>query len=404
MYAALPLLSTTGLLLGHVGSLIKSIDLSNHPPEDQNAAAAKKNDDVQPASFDEKRRWGRIAANQIETMPLALMILWGSWNVTNSSLLSSVLFVVYAAARFWFVYAYLTAHSKRGLGFLVGHLVVLASTLSALAIGDDGSTVPMVSSLVLYIINFVALMKSIDPANHPEEDKLAEKPELFINMQRKNMELFRRWTRVAVNQQEQLPMALLVLWAAKYSGADVSVPFAAYAGFRSVYLLGYIWASNLRALGFIGSQLSMLGAMALGGFSLPMLATSALYMVNMAVLIKTADPNNQPKENMLVTEEQKAQHKAKLESIGFDRWTRICVNQLEQFPMALVTLWGALQVAHGSSFITGAFAVYAVARVAFAFFYLQAVRSARQLAFGLSLLTVLSSAVVGALSAFSSPA
>merc|ERR1712054_217000 len=312
MYSALPLLSTTGLLLGHVGSLVKSIDMTNHPPEDQDAAAAKKSDNVQPAGFDEKRRWGRIAANQIETVPLALMILWGSWSVTNGSLLSSVLFVVYAAARFWFAYAYLTAHSKRGLGFFVGHLSVLMSTLSALALGDSGSTVPMVSSLVLYIINVVALIKSIDPANHPEEDKLAEKPELFVNTQRKNVELFRRWTRVAVNQQEQLPMALLVLWAAKYSGADVSVPFAAYAGFRSVYLLGYIWASNLRALGFIGSQLSMMGAMALGGLSLPMLVTSALYVINMAALIKTADPNNQPKENTFVTEEQKVQHKAKM--------------------------------------------------------------------------------------------
>ena len=158
-----------------------------------------------------------------------------------------------------------------------------------------------------------------------------------------------------------------------------------------------IYASTgLRAVGFLGSQLSILAAIVLGGLPPPMLVTSLLYLINMGALMKTSDLDNQPKENPMVTEEMRSKHKAMKEAVGLDRMLRVCVNQLEQFPMALVTLWGAFHVADGSSLVTAAFGVYALFRVTFAIFYLQSIRPGRQLSFGLSLLTVLCSVLVAA--------
>jgi len=366
-------------------ALVKSINWTNHPPEDT------KPGDSPSQGFN---RWSRIAANQMETLPLALMVLWGSFNATNGGMFASFLFFAYTAARIFFVYAYLTANPLRGMGFFAGHLCVILGTLSALIMGSEGSGIPMVSSLALYILNLVGLLKSIDPCNHPEEDQLASKPDLFVNTQRKDMDTFHRWARVCVNQQEQLPMAMLVLWGARCTGADVSIPFVSYVVLRLVYMASYVMGSNLRGVGFLGGQLSIVAAMVLGGLSAPMLVTSLLYLINMIALAKTADPNNQPKENPFMTEEKKAEHKAKMKAMGFNRELRVCINQLEQFPMGLVTLWAVFQVTGGSSFTLGAFAMYLLARVAYAVFYLQAVGPARQLAFGVSLLSVISSAVV----------
>ena len=88
-------------------------------------------------------------------------------------------------------------------------------------------------------MNFAALLKSINPANHMKEDKLDERPDFFVNTQFKNKDTFHRWSRVAANQQEQFNMAILVLWAAYYSGADTNLPFIAYTVLRLIYIVGY---------------------------------------------------------------------------------------------------------------------------------------------------------------------
>lgn len=129
--------------------------------------------------------------------------------------------------------------------------------------------VAMACSLVLWIMNVVALLKSMDPNNHPAEDAK-------VGMTDKDREAFKekllkeggfsRWGRIAVNQQESFPLALVIMWAALLSCGNVIAiaqlmigTFIGYTVLRIGFVICYLYAlSPWRSICFLAGNACVL--------------------------------------------------------------------------------------------------------------------------------------------------
>jgi glutathione S-transferase len=63
-------------------------------------------------ALDDEQRWRRIVANDLESMPLALLVFWGAIQNGVSADLTKTLMVVYAVARLGHTVAYANGAAK----------------------------------------------------------------------------------------------------------------------------------------------------------------------------------------------------------------------------------------------------------------------------------------------------
>jgi len=99
-----------------------------------------------------------------------------------------------------------------------------------------------------------------------------------------------------------------------------------------------------------------------------------------------------------MNDEAKVAFKKRVEEQGgVDRWTRIAVNQVENFPTALWVLWACVYSenlnAHGSSYAQYFCGGYVVVRILFLVCYLMKLSPWRTIMFGLGQLAAISAGV-----------
>jgi len=128
---------------------------------------------------------------------------------------------------------------------------------------DPQMFVASVCNVVMFVIYNFSLVKAINPDDHPAEDSaLGINDEAKADFKKRVEEQggVDRWTRIAVNQVENFPTALWVLWACVYSEslcACVSLAqyfFGAYVVVRILFLVCYLkglspWRTIMFGLG-----------------------------------------------------------------------------------------------------------------------------------------------------------
>jgi len=155
--------------------------------------------------------------------------------------------------------------------FLGGQCSVVAAMVYGFlaAASDAQKVVPMACTTTLWLLYFASLLGAVDDNNHPEED-LA----LGINEQKrraasdKRAEGPTRMDRIAANQMESFPMALIVLWAAYILNAEktyLAAMFITYTVLRIFFVICYLFAlSPLRTIVFLLGQLTIVAVIILG--------------------------------------------------------------------------------------------------------------------------------------------
>jgi uncharacterized MAPEG superfamily protein len=293
----------------------------------------------------------------------------------------------------------------------------LLSTLST-AESDQGQPIRVALSIVIgifYLMNFMALVKAVNPHNHPAEDSkigLSEEEIKKYDDKVKAQGGVDRWTRVSVNQGECFPVQLFTLWVASVHAPDAAWCVFAYLIFRINYIVCYLFAlAPWRTFQFLFSFLSALVAGVLGinaarakeeeevPVSLALTSVAVLFvLMNFFARLKSADPNNHPAEDAVLgaTADKKEEFKRKKEeSGGVDRWHRIAENQAEQLPYALYVFAGAQIVGGNTTALFCCICAYAAFRVIYVVCYLLALSPWRTIIFMLGQLTCLATIGVG---------
>jgi len=205
-----------------------------------------------------------------------------------------------------------------------------------------------------------------------------------------------RWQRIALNQGESLPCACVVLWGAHGVGVDPTQlvgTFSAYAAFRILFVLFYLCSAQpWRSVSWLLSNVTVITAAVLGIMACagepPLLcafaSTFALWFLNVLGVFNAIDPTKHPAEDakLGVNDEAREEFKQRVEAQGgVDRWTRIAVNQGENFGIALVALWAAAAVGGDVEKVGYCFVAYLVCRFLFIICYLWSAQPWRTLAF-----------------------
>lgn len=393
-------------------SLLKSVDPNNHPAEDSKIGT----DDNAKEKYAEKLkahggvdRWTRIAVNQGENFPLHLFTLWGATAHAANKTHAAYCAIAYLVFRFLFNVCYLLSLSPwRTIVFLLSQVTVItAAVFGILGAKEEQDTlaIAMMSvSLLFVVLNFVARFQSVDPNNHPAEDA-----KLGLGQEQKDAyykkledEGVNRWHRIAENQAEQLPYALFVFlgaWLVGGNTAHILYCVCAYAALRLLFITCYLLAlAPWRSICFVLGQVCVVAAIVIGivgcgsdfGNLSVMSCTGLLFLVNTIARLKSMNPNNHPAEDAALGVDDKAKQEfaEKLKAQGgVDRWTRIAVNQGENFPLAFLVLWAAWlgnMDAMGSQMnmnVSYCFIAYAVLRMLFVICYLFALTPARSIMF-----------------------
>jgi len=393
---------------------LKSTDPNNHPAED----AVLGVDDARKAEYKKTieeqggfSRWNRVAGNQGEQFPLALAVLWAATVTTRGSIQASACFLAYVVLRLAFVVCYLySLQPFRTLIFLCSQLTVIVAGVFAIYYSDSASSlVATICVLILFLLNFAALVNSVSPANHPPEDA-------SLGFQEPS-EAGKRWNRVAMNQGEQLPYGLAGLGAAWTVGANQQVlvgTFVAYTAARIAFAVCYLYAlAPYRTYVFLLSQFAIMVGMGAGMFAaitgdgdvdvvIVMCCTIFIFLMNFVGAVKALDPNGHPPEDAVLGIDDAAKDKFKArvaEQGGVDRWTRVSVNQGEQFPFALAVLWGGLLAGGDGMSLAGCFVAFVFFRLIYIKSYLSALSPHRSIAFMASNIAALAAMVFGVLGA-----
>lgn len=266
---------TSFLYLMNLVARMKSTDPNNHPAEDTFIKEERR--EGYKKMMEENKgvnRWHRIAENQGEQFPIAVMILMSTVYVRNDDI-SGQCMLCYLAFRFLFVVCYLFALQPfRSICFIFGNLSVITSgVLSILSAKDKDDTAKLtaaVCSLVMFIVYNVALIKAINPNEHPVEDSKLGVDDNAKAAYKKRIEEqggVDRWTRIAINQVENFPLALYVLWAGIFAGVGINAAycFGAYLTLRVLFLIFYLYSVQpLRSIAFVLGQLTVVTAAVVG--------------------------------------------------------------------------------------------------------------------------------------------
>jgi len=419
--------STTGVVfLMNFVSNMKAMDPNNHPAEDSKLGV----DDEKKAAFVKRvaeqggvDRWTRVAHNNRENLAIALGVLWAAF--TTSPLISTKVmycFLVYIGARVLFVLCYVFSLSPwRSLAFLIGQGSILVAAGFALAQTGGVFDLPLIGiacPTIFYLMNFVARALSSDPNNHPAEDKVlgskydTEGKEGYKKMMEEKG--FSRWHRIAENQGEQFPIAVLILLSTMYVQNDVlsGQCMLCYLAFRFLFLVCYLLALQpFRSIFFIlGNVTVIVSAVcsilaAKGNDDTTQLTATVcnlvIFLMYNVALIKAINPNDHPAEDskLGINDSAKAAFAKRIaDQGGVDRWTRIATNQIENFPLALYVLWAAVFAGVGIN-AAYCFGTYLMLRIVFLICYLFGVQPLRSISFILSQVTLVAAVIFGVLAA-----
>lgn len=131
----------------------------------------------------------------------------------------------------------------------VSLIVETATTLTMLVISAMPLQAAMVSTFIMWGLNFFAHVKSADPKYLRHEASLvpSDQPQEF-----------NAWGRVAGNMVESVPIALIVLWGAVLSGGHalaLTIIIYSYTGLRFLFAILYsLHLQPWRTLAFVASQ------------------------------------------------------------------------------------------------------------------------------------------------------
>jgi len=406
-------------------ALFNSSDANNHPPEDSalGVDASKRSQDA-----DTRRngptRMERVATNQMENLPMALLVIWAAYNAGVDKETLAILMSVFVGLRICFVAAYLAKLSPlRTIIWMLSQVSVIVVAVygnmaactkySDLTVGDHWiAPVPMVCTTLLWFLNLYFLMTSVDPNNHPAEDTalgVNEENKAAAKACRKSGPT--RVDRIAVNQLEQFALALIVMWAAQSVGASkmhMAVIFIVYTSLRILYIGAYLFGlARGRSFFWMGGQFTVVAAMVVGCMAAgsdykkltPMLATSVLWVLYIFSLVASVDPNNRPAEDFkrglaaLSSEARAAASEARRS--GPVRWERIAANSLENLPLGFIVLWAAVSIGADKHSMAILFVMFAGFRVLYMICYLFAVSPGRSLMFLAASATVVVAMVFG---------
>jgi len=311
----------------------------------------------------------------------------------------------------------------RSMMFIFSQIAILAGSYSVFAHAfnnwEDIEHWPAVVNfcvVMMYLMNLVARMKSSDPNNHPAEDKVLGVTEEAKGAYQKMIEEtgINRWHRIAENQGEQFPIALAILLSAVFVRDDYisAVCVLCYFSFRVLFLVCYLFKlSPWRTMFFVFGNLTVVVSACLSIAFLNQgkqdsdhkqlmasVCNIVMFVMYNFALIKAINPDDHPAEDSKIgiNDEAKAAYKKRMEEHGgVDRWTRIAVNQVENFPMALYVLWAC--VYSGSLYAEYCCGGYLVVRVLFLVCYLYKLSPLRTIMFGLGQIAVISAGVFGIL-------
>jgi len=398
--APILLVITSVLWVMNFGALFVSIDPNNHPPEDSALGLEYEPQAKKLAKASSFNRMGRVAANQLESFPMALIVMWAAVHAGVETNTILILASLYTASRMVYVYCYLNSLAPwRTIVFMTGQLCCISSIALGLNAAyhpeDQMKMVPMLVTGLLWILNFGFLFITVNPNNHPPEDSILPGGDFTDDKKAKATQAgFSRPYRVSVNQGESFPMALLVMWAAASSGMHpnwVIVVMGSYLTLRVIYIACYLLKlAPARTIIFVGGQLCCLTALGMGTQAaygtttfVPMTCTSVLWLMHFGFLFNAVDPNNHPPEDSVLpggdfTDEAK---KKAAEAAEFSRVYRVSVNQAEQFPMAVLVMWGVLHAGGSSTVMAWNFMAYTILRVAYVFAYLNGMSPVRSILF-----------------------
>jgi len=407
-------MSLTGSLwLLSFGALLGSIDPYNHPAEDGISEDQRREAKESRISgtFSGPRRLERVACNQLENFPMALLVVWAAYNTGADKSQLSVVFAVYVALRICYFVCYLLALAPyRTIVFVLGQVTITVAMGYGFAAAGTAATklIPMLCTSLLFLLQFVFFFVTTDPSNHPGEDAALMSEEAVAEHKKAHAAGPTRLDRVAVNQMEQFAMALIVMWAAAAVGADkdsLMYVFVTYFIFRIFFVACYLAAlSPLRTIVFLGGQCSVVAAMVYGFLAaasdaqkvVPMACTATLWFLYFASLLGAVDDNNHPEEDLaLGIDEQKRRAAFDKRAKGPTRMDRIAANQMESFPMALIVLWTAYILNAEKTYLAAMFITYTVLRIFYVVCYLFALSPLRTIVFLLGQLTIVVVIILG---------
>lgn len=403
---------------------IKAMDPNKHLAEDSKIGV----NDEKKAAFAKRvaeqggvDRWTRVAQNNSENFGLALGVLWAAFTTTPTTNVMYC-FLTYIGARVLFVLCYLFSLSPwRSLAFLIGQGSVVTAAGFALAhvgLVFDLPLIVMGCTSIFYLMNFVARFLSMDPNNHPAEDKVfgskydKEGKEGYKKMMEEKG--INRWYRIAENQGEQFPIAVLILMSTVYVRNDAISGncMLCYLAFRFLFVVCYLLALQpFRSILFLCGQASVITSAVLSILSAKdkddttqLTATVCnliLFIMYNVALIKAMNPSDHPAEDSKIGVDDNAKaafSKRIAEQGGVDRWARIATNQIESVPLSLYVLWAGVFAGVGIN-AAYCFGAYVALRVLFLIFYLFALQPWRSIAFVLGSATVVAASCLGILTA-----
>lgn len=417
---------------------LKAANPNDHPAEDSKLGIdenRKKEYDARVRAQGGVDRWTRIATNQAENFPFHLWVFWSALMAGAGSAGSQGAvncFVAYMTFRFLYVICYIYALAPwRTIVFLCSQLSVAVGAVFGVSAANSSlpgiSTasaqfrlVAMAVATLFFVLNFFARAKSINPNNHPAEDAkigLSEEQKRSYTEARQGAGP-NRWERIAVNQAETIPVSLAVYWGA-YSVLGVDAPefctllLGTYFVLRIVFIVCYVFSLQpFRSLSWALSNVVTLFAGILGMVGcfygqqrgdmsafFMMASTVVIWFLNVMAVFRAIDPNNHPAEDALSEEGLVAYKKRLEEQGGVDRWTRVSINQLENFPVHLVALWGVATIAEHREYISFCFLAYTTLRILFVVCYLFALTPWRSIMFASSQITMVTVLVLGVLHA-----
>lgn len=249
----------------------KSADPNNHPAEDANLGFTdeRRREFKEAQARDGPNRWERIAVNQAETMPVSFAVYWAVYGVGLNPDICMGLFMAYGALRVLYVLCYLFAlQPARTLVWASCNLLTFGTAIAgvwrAASPWDSAFFLVMACIFVLWVINFTAVVKSLDPHNHLAEDaKLGVNDEARAKHAQKMQEQggVDRWTRIAANQLENFPVHLPLFLGIATIAGDLNVVaygLLAYTVIRVLFIFCYLLAlTPWRTLTFFFSNITI---------------------------------------------------------------------------------------------------------------------------------------------------
>jgi len=298
------------------------------------------------------------------------------------------------------------------------HLVADTADAETTASTPRNYLMAVLCTALAYFMNFEALFKSLNPNNHPAEDAklgIGDDAKLKFDERVRAQGGVDRWTRIAVNQLENFPFHMWVLWGALMAGGgadSVAQCFVAYMTFRALFVICYVYSlAPWRTIVFLCSQVTIVCAAYLGisgassttdstyrSFRLAAMSITVLFFfMNFLARARSINPNNHPAEDAAIglSEDSKQEFNQAREGAGVNRWERIAVNQAESIPIAFAVYWGAYGVGMNPATLMYLFVSYAALRVVFVMCYVFSLQPFRSLSWGFSNLLTLVVGMMG---------